>query len=329
MSSAAGKAPASPLLVPTEEEWRAMSTEAREREVLRILDAVDDPQRIMSEGRRHKKAKGQVVDVLGLHYGTVGRVIYLAEELTVMYPGVNAFIPDVLAVLDVPQPDDDPRMAWVVADERRGIDLALEVLHHGNRKKDLVDNVERYAALGIPEYFVYDRLHQQIHGYRLPAVGPGRYQRIVPQFGRYSSTVLGLDLMIQGGKLRFFYGMAELFGSSELIGRLQGMVEDLESRAEQQEQQLDQAKAEVDQAKAEADQAKAEADQAKAGAEVALASLRDGIAALLDARGIPCSEGVRARLASCGDPLVLQRWLLRATSAASAEEIFAAEGGHR
>ncbi|WP_437947803.1 Uma2 family endonuclease [Sorangium sp. So ce296] len=62
----------------------------------------------------------------------------------------------------------------------------------------------RYARLGIPEYFVYDRLRQQVHGYRLPAPDAPRYQRIVPQMGRYSSAVLGLDLAVSGGKLQFF-----------------------------------------------------------------------------------------------------------------------------
>ncbi|KYG04698.1 hypothetical protein BE21_45310 [Sorangium cellulosum] len=58
-------------------------------------------------------------------------------------------------------------------------------------------------------------------------------QRIVPQMGRCSSAVLGLDLAVSGGKLQFFYGMAELFGSADLIDRLQGMMSELETRAEQ------------------------------------------------------------------------------------------------
>ncbi len=41
--------------------------------------------------------------------------------------------------------------------EGRGPDFILEVLHLGDRKKDLVKNVERYARLGVEEYFVYDR----------------------------------------------------------------------------------------------------------------------------------------------------------------------------
>jgi Uma2 family endonuclease len=246
------------------------------------------------EGQPHNKARRQVIDTLTLHFGSTGRVIYLAEELAVLYPGEEVFVPDILAVLDVPQPEDDPRMAWVVAEERKGLDLVLEVVHQGDRRKDLVTNVERYARLGIPEYFVYDRLQQQVHGYRLPP-GATRYQRIVPQLGRHPSAVLGLDLAVIGGRLRFFYGMAELFGTMDLIGRLQGMMADLEARA----------------------------DEAQAQAEKALTGLRDAILALLEARRIPCPEDTRVRVLSCQEPATLQRWLLRATSAATIDDVFA------
>src|SRR5689334_12637756 len=138
-----------------------MTLAEREALLVRILDVLSDPRAAMSEGRRHKKAKTRAIDALGLHFRSIGRAIYLAEEMAVLYPGEAVFMPDVLAVAGVVEPEDDPRMAWVVADEGKGLDLVIEVLHHGDRDKDLVDNVARYASLGIPEYFVYDRLHQQ------------------------------------------------------------------------------------------------------------------------------------------------------------------------
>src|SRR6202034_2112393 len=104
----------------------------------------------------------------------------------------------------------------------------------------------------------YDRARQQIRGYRLPAPGATRYQPILPQAGQYSSTVLGLDLVVLGDRLRFLYGSAELQGSPDLIGRLQGMVESLTTQA-------DQAQAQADQAQAQADQAQAQAEQVLAG----------------------------------------------------------------
>ncbi|MEP7122128.1 MAG: Uma2 family endonuclease [Byssovorax sp.] len=313
--------PARPLpIAPTEEEWRAMSLVERERLLVKVLDALSDPRSAMSEGRPHKKVKTRSLDMLGLHFGAVGRVVYLAEEMAVLYPGEEVFTPDVLAVVDVAEPEDDERMAWVVVDEGKGLDFVLEVLHRGDRTKDLVENVERYARLGIPEYFIYDRAQQRIRGYRLAvddagssakAPGARRYQTIVPQGGRYSSNVLGLDLVIEGGSLRFFNGMAELFGSADLIRRLSRMVGERESKAEQAESR--------------ADLAETKAEQAQTRASLAIVGLRTGVLAALDARGLVVEEGLRARVLSCDDPTLLQRWLLRALSAASAAEVFSDE----
>jgi Uma2 family endonuclease len=297
---AAAEPPRLPVPVgPSAEEWRAMTPDARERFLVQVNDALTEPPDTMTEGRQHKKAKARIVELLDLHFKAMGRVVYVAEEMSVVYPGERAFSPDVLAVLEVPQPEDDPRLSWVVVDEGKGIDLAFEVLHHGDRNKDLVRNVAWYARLGIPEYFVYDRGQQRIHGYRL-AEGGGRYDRIVPQAGRFASRVLGLDLAIQDGKLRFFQGMAELFDTENLIGRLNGMVETLEAKA---------------------DEAAAKADEAAAKADDALAAVRAGILAALEARGLAPPDALRARIASCDDPAVLQRWLIAALTATSLEAL--------
>jgi Uma2 family endonuclease len=285
---------------PTVEVWRTMAPIERERFLVRVNEALTELD-FMSEGRPHMKAKNEAADTLRMHYRAVGRVMYVAEDMSVVYPGQPSFSPDVLAVVGVPQPEDDERLSWVVADEGRGPDLALEVLHRGDRGKDLVTNVERYASLGISEYFVYDRARQQIRGYRLPAPGATRYQPILPQAGQYSSTVLGLDLVVLADRLRFLYGSAELQGSPDLIGRLQGMVESLTTKA---------------------DQAQAQADQAQAQAEQALAGLQGAIFATLEARGIACPDEDRARVGSCADPAALQQWLLRAVTAGSAGEVF-------
>jgi Uma2 family endonuclease len=297
--------PLGPLpIAPTEEAWRAMTAGERDSFLDRVLAALSDPRNAMSEGRPHKKAKTRALDLLGLHFNAMGRVVYLAEEMAVAYPGEEVFSPDVLAVVDVPQIDDDPRMAWVVADEGKGLDFVLEVLHRGDRKKDLVDNVERYARLGIPEYFVYDRMRQEILGHRLVGPGARRYQRILPQGGRHTSLVLGVDLAIQSGILRFFQGTAELFSSADLIGRLTGMVEELEAKAER---------------------ASAEVEQAAAKVDRAIVGMRETVLAVLSARGIACPDDARARLMACDDLPTLQRWVARATVASSAAEALSPE----
>lgn len=264
-----------------------MSPAAREAFVVRMNEALTEAAELMSEGQPHRKAKSRALDLLGLHFKAKGREVYLADELSVLYPGERGFAPDLLAVVGVPQPEDDERLAWVVAEEGRGLDVVLEVLHNGDRHKDLVLNVERYARLKIPEYFVYDRARQRVHGYRLPAPDARRYDRIVPQAGRFSSHALGVDLAVQDGRLRFFDGMAELFGSDDLITRLTGMVESLE--------------------------AKAEAEQEKT--QAALEVVRGAVVAAYTARFGECPDTLRAALAGTEVPARLQAALLAAVTA--------------
>jgi len=278
-----------------------MTPAERERVQVQINAALSASVDVMSEGQPHKKAKSRTIDALGLHFRTIGRTVYLAEELAVLSPGEKPFSPDILAVLDVEPVEDDERLSWVVADEGKGPDLVLEVLHKGDRTKDLVTNVERYARLGISEYFVYDRLRQQIHGYRLIEPGAARYQRIVPQLGHFLSGVLGLNLAIVDNNLRFLAGEALLPVSADLIGRLQGMMGNLESKAAQAEAQAAQAEAQI------------------------LVDLREGLLTLLDVRGIPCSDEDRARVESCEEPSTLRRWRTRAKTASRALDVFSEE----
>jgi Uma2 family endonuclease len=296
MASMSRRAPPPEALptVPTVEAWRAMTPEARMRFQVEVNTALTAAARLMSEGVPHRRAKSRAVDALGLHFKTIGRAVYLAEELSVLYPGERPFTPDILAVLGVEQPEDDERMAWVVADEGKGLDLVIEVLHRGDRDKDLVENVDRYAQLGITEYFVYDRARQQVHGFRLPAPGARHYQRIMPQLGHLHASVLGLDLAVIGNTLRFLAGEATLPVSADLISRLQDMVQGLETKAEE-----------------------AQAAQAQA-----VEGLRDAILGVLEMRGIPCPDDAHARIQACDDPAVLRRWWTRARAAGSTGEVF-------
>ncbi len=180
------------------------------------------------EGDLHRKTKQGALSALDDFFRRAGRRIYLSSELAVFYPGEPSFIPDLLAVLDVPSHD---RMRWVVDVEGRGLDFVLEVLVAGRPSKDLEKNVERYARLGIQEYFVFDRGKSRLHAHRL---GPESvFQRIVPQAGHYASKVLGLDLVLDGDRLRFFAGNAPLEDEGEMIARLGGMLDKVLAREEE------------------------------------------------------------------------------------------------
>ena len=208
-------------VTPSAERWRAMSRAERDAHLADALDALQREAWLSPEGLPHATARAGALSVLSDHFHRAGRRVFLAADLPVHYPDERPFAPDVLAVCDADAPDyDDPRMAWVVADEGRGLDWVLEVAHAGDRDKDLVTNVARYARLGIPEYFVYDRRRQRLYGYRLPDGGGRAYETIPARGGKMPSDALGLDLGIVEGRLRFFSGDAVAAEARELIGRL-------------------------------------------------------------------------------------------------------------
>jgi Uma2 family endonuclease len=207
---------------PTEEVWAQM-TEAERAHVVATLPPDMPLDARPPEGDPHRKPKEGARDALDAFFKKIGRRVYVSSELVTYYPGERRFCPDILAVLDV---DPHDRMSWIVSREGKGLDLVIEVHASGDAKKDLTENVERYARLGIPEYFVFDRPAARILGYRLRERGRP-YERIVPQAGRLASTVLGLDLAVDAGMLRFYHGTAPLLFMDELVGKLNGMVSEL------------------------------------------------------------------------------------------------------
>jgi len=246
-------------MAPSEDEWSALSVAEREAVVAALPGEVTDAEMSPPEGDRHFKAKTGPLGALKGYFARQGRRIYLANELPIYYPAEPRFAPDLLAVLDV---EDHERDKWVVSAEGKGIDWVLEVHVGGDRKKDAERNVTRYARLGIPEYFLYDRARSQLFAYRLATSGVGTYTPIVAQHGRYESRVLGLDVQIERDRLRFHAGTALLLESEELIDRLELLLADTQQRAEQ-----------------EAQRAEREAQRAET-AEAELARLRDEIARL-------------------------------------------------
>ncbi|MCS6798661.1 MAG: Uma2 family endonuclease [Myxococcota bacterium] len=214
---------------PPQELWDAMS-EAERRRVLATLPS--EPEwAAPPQGDEHRKLKQGALDALEQYFRRTGRRVYLASELPVYYPGERVFAPDLIAVVDV-EPRD--RMSWVVSAEKRGIDLVLEIHVGGERGKDLRRNVEWFARLGIPEYFVFDAPRARVFGYRLPEGGARTYEPIIPQGGSWTSIILGLDLVVAQGRLRWVHGGALLPESHELIERLTSMVDQALRRAEEE-----------------------------------------------------------------------------------------------
>ncbi|MDC0749149.1 Uma2 family endonuclease [Polyangium mundeleinium] len=248
---------------PSEEVWNALSAEERRR-VVDMLPA-DVPIDVMApEGDPHREAKERTLDVLGRFFRRMGRRVYLSSELATYYPDRPRIVPDVLAVLDV---DPRPRSKWVVATEGKGLDFVLEVHVEGDKRKDHERNVALYAELGIPEYFIFDRGRLSLRGHRLVSPGARVYQPIVPQGGRYASALLGLDLMLVEGRLRFVVGGTPLLESEEIIGQLETMVDGLVHRREEDERALEEARRQVKEERRRAKQERKRAEEERKRAE--------------------------------------------------------------
>ncbi len=224
--------PAGFPMAPSVEEWEALSPAERAAVVAALPGEVTYDEIAMPEGDRHSKAKARALDALRGYFTRQRRRIYLAQELPVYYPVVPRFAPDLLAVLDV---EDHDRDKWVVTAEGKGLDWVLEVHVGGDRKKDAERNVGRYARLGIPEYFLYDRARNQLLAYRLASPDAEVYTPILPNHGMYESQVLGLEVQVERDRLRFYAGTALLLESEELIARLQAMADDAQQRAAEAE----------------------------------------------------------------------------------------------
>jgi Uma2 family endonuclease len=242
-------------------------SEAERQHVIDSLPSEFEPSEALPpEGDEHTEEIYGARTALRRFFGKSGRRIYIGTNLPIYYPGEKMFSPDVIAVLDA---DPHPRSSWHVSREGKGLDLAIEVLVLGHRKKDLEANVERYAKLGIAEYFVFDRPKRRLQGWQLREHGSA-YEPILPQHGHYASAVLGLDLLVDCGRLRFYLADAALPGASELIEKLEGFVDDLEARVEAAERRAEElaAQAEADARRAQEESRRAE-EQARRAQEQA------------------------------------------------------------
>lgn len=232
-----------PLQAPTQVEWDAMTpaerTAFREAPCWRTDEELDtrssgDPWRIVREA---------VAGALAEYFR--GQRVYFGVDLAVFYPGVPRSIPNLFVAFGV---EPRPRLKWIVSEEAKGPDFVLEVLYQGEPALVLGQNVASFARLGIPEYFVYDLENRRIYGYRQadPSAEPSarRYVPILAQHGRYTSEVLGLDLLIEGDELRLYQANARLQTRAELYALLQRSLDQVngrlgeEQRLREEEQRL-------------------------------------------------------------------------------------------
>ena len=136
---------------------------------------------------------------------------YVSGDILTYYTEGNprdVVAPDVLVAFGIGQ---KRRHTYKVWEEGKVPDFVMEFSSKTTYRNDLTDKKALYAALGISNYLLYDAeslyLSPPLMGFRLVA---GVYVPIEPGAdGRIHSDVIGLDFVIEEGRLRVYDPMGE------------------------------------------------------------------------------------------------------------------------
>jgi Uma2 family endonuclease len=197
----------------------------------------------MAETDRHRELMNALIQVLKAYFAGAPRV-YVSGNLLLFYEPGNKrrhVSPDVFVVRGVPNHE---RLNYLVWEEGKGPDIAIELTSSTTRREDLDKKFKLYRdTLKVKEYFLFDPygdyLDPPLRGFRLRA---GKYHAIRPVHGRLPSRVLGLHLERHGGDLRLYdpekgewlpTAQERAARAEEEVERLRHELEDLRRRPRQ------------------------------------------------------------------------------------------------
>jgi Uma2 family endonuclease len=175
---------------------------------LEDIDYPDSDGRPMAETPRHRKNMNDLIESLDVWFADDASV-YVSGNMFVYYvPGdrLRHVSPDVFVVRGVPKNPHPGRRRYLVWEEGKSPDAAIELTSESTREEDMDDKFQIYQdKLRIKEYFLFDPyaeyLQPPLQGYRLRK---GSYARIGRVNGRLPSQVLGLHLEQAGWQLRLY-----------------------------------------------------------------------------------------------------------------------------
>ena len=166
-------------------------------------------------------------------------------------------------------------------------EFVLESLSNSTWKADVGEKKRLYRSLGVREYWLFDnagkRIPEQLRGYRLRRRTHRGYTMHVyalvrpNRWGRRASEVLGLELCVQDGDLRFYDPEAEEF----LLRVRESHVRAREADAERTARQAAERHAEAERVERQAAERRAEAERVeRRAAERRIAALEAQLQAL-------------------------------------------------
>ena len=155
----------------------------------------------MSQHENHQKETSYWCDALQRRFPWAT----VCSDLPMHYrrgDGNRAVVPDLLLALRAPWPGGrSSYKLW----ENPVPDLVMEMLSPSNWREDVGPKRRTYEHVGVREYWLFEEGGQHLSaplvGYRLRGE---RYRRIAANAaGRLPSEVLGLELHVRGGRVRF------------------------------------------------------------------------------------------------------------------------------
>jgi Uma2 family endonuclease len=164
----------------------------------------------IAEGDSQRKSLTYLVEALNLHFQVCPN-IYVSGNLLIYYEEGNpkkSVAPDVFVVFGVPKHPRKNYKMWV---EGRGPDVVIEVTSRITQDEDERVKPALYQQWGVREYFLHDPtgdyLKPALRGQRLNKQGQYEPMKAVQGLDGsviLTSTLLGLQLRLESGRLRLF-----------------------------------------------------------------------------------------------------------------------------
>ncbi len=158
----------------------------------------------VSESDKHYKQAMRLIGELEAFFAA-DPTVFVGGNLFVYYregDPKQCFSPDVMVVRGVRPRTSAERGSFRVWEEGALPAVIIELTSGATRRDDTVRKPDLYAALGVPEYYLFDPLGEflrpRLQGYHLTSVG--RYERLPGD--EFDSPALGLHLVVRDNWLR-------------------------------------------------------------------------------------------------------------------------------
>lgn len=168
----------------------------------------DSDGKLMAETDAHRFLISDSVSVLLWHFSARAHEVYVSGNNFMYFAEGDPkarISPDCYVVFGPAQRDRNSYRCW--EEDNTLPAVVFEFTSKKTQREDVSDKMQTYEQLRIPEYFLFDPtgdyLKPSLRGYRITPIG--MYSPIAPQEdGRLVSETLGLELVADGVRLRFF-----------------------------------------------------------------------------------------------------------------------------